>query len=142
VKAIAGDYFTIGGPLGLDPLIAASQMIEETAHLCSFWSQPPRHNMAGIGVTGDPGKGVSFPSAHVGVRAQLGRLLAYALKPGTETPSQRSLIEEALNFRPLPPDRRGVAPTLAGLAGPGRWAADPQYADKIARIANQVAGAA
>jgi N-acetylmuramoyl-L-alanine amidase len=140
VKAIAGDYFTIGGTLGLDPLIAASQMIEETAHLSSFWSQPPRHNMAGIGVTGEPGHGVSFPSAHVGIRAQLGRLLAYALKPGTETPGQRSLIEEALTFRPLPSDRRGVAPTLGGLAGPNRWAADPQYADKIALIANQVAG--
>jgi len=142
VEAIAGDYFAIASPLGLDPLVAASQMIEETAHLSSFWSQPPRHNMAGIGVTGEPGAGVSFPSAQVGIRAQLGRLLAYALKAGTETPGQLSLIEEALSFRPLPSDHRGVAPTLAGLAGPGRWAADPQYADKIAWIANQVIGAA
>jgi N-acetylmuramoyl-L-alanine amidase len=142
VQAIAGDYFAVAGPLGLDPLIAASQMIEETAHLSSFWSQPPRHNMAGIGVTGEPGAGVSFPTATEGVRAQIGRLLAYALKPGTETPGQLSLIQEALSFRPLPDDRRGVAPTLAGLAGPGRWAADPQYADKIARLANQVTGAA
>ena len=142
VEAIAGDYFAIAGPLGLDPLVAASQMIEETAHLSSFWSQPPRHNMAGIGVTGEDGVGVSFPSAHVGVRAQLGRLLAYALKAGTETPGQLSLIEEALSFRPLPSDHRGVAPTLAGLAGPGRWAADPQYANKIAWIADQVIGAA
>jgi N-acetylmuramoyl-L-alanine amidase len=142
VQAIAGDYFAVAGPLGLDPLIAASQMIEETAHLSSFWSQPPRHNMAGIGVTGEPGAGVSFPTATEGVRAQIGRLLAYALKPGTETPGQRSLIQEALSFRLLPDDRRGVAPTLAGLAGPGRWAADPQYADKIARLANQVTGAA
>jgi hypothetical protein len=116
-------------------------MIEETAHLSSFWSQPPRHNMAGIGVTGEPGKGVSFPTATEGVRAQIGRLLAYALKPGTGTPDQRSLIKEALDFRDLPDDRRGVAPTLAGLAGPGRWAADLQYADKIARLANQVTGA-
>jgi hypothetical protein len=142
VKAIADDYFAVAGPLGLDPLIAASQMIEETAHLSSFWSQPPRHNMAGIGVTGEAGVGVSFPSAQEGVRAQIGRLLAYALKAGTETPGQRSLIEEALSFRPLPSDHRGVAPTLAGLAGPGRWAADPQYAVKIARLANQVIGAA
>jgi N-acetylmuramoyl-L-alanine amidase len=141
VQAIAGDYFAVAGPLGLDPLIAASQMIEETAHLSSFWSQPPRHNMAGIGVTGEPGKGVSFPTATEGVRAQIGRLLAYALKPGTGTPDQRSLIKEALDFRDLPDDRRGVAPTLAGLAGPGRWAADLQYADKIARLANQVTGA-
>jgi N-acetylmuramoyl-L-alanine amidase len=142
VQAIAGDYFAVARPLGLDPLIAASQMIEETAHLSSFWSQSPRHNMAGIGVTGEPGKGVSFPSAAEGVRAQIGRLLAYALKPGTETPDQRSLIKEALGFRDLPADRRGVAPTLAGLAGPGRWAADAQYADKIAWLANQITGAA
>jgi hypothetical protein len=140
VKTIAGHYFAESH--GLDPLVAASQMIEETAHLTSFWSQPPRHNMAGIGVTGEPGVGVHFPSAHAGVRAQLGRLLAYALKPGTETPDQRSLIEEALHFRPLPPDRRGVAPTLGGLAGPGRWAADTHYAEKISRIANQIIGAA
>ncbi len=138
VQAIAGDYFAVAGPLGLDPLIAASQMIEETAHLSSFWSQPPRHNMAGIGVTGEPGAGLSFPTA----TEQIGRLLAYALKPGTETPGQHSLIREALSFRPLPDDRRGVAPTLAGLAGPGRWAADLQYDDKIARLANQVTGAA
>ncbi|HEV2256726.1 MAG TPA: N-acetylmuramoyl-L-alanine amidase [Streptosporangiaceae bacterium] len=142
VQAIAADYFTVAGPLGLDPLIAASQMIEETAHLSSFWSQPPRHNMAGIGVTGEQGVGLSFPTATEGIRAQIGRLLAYALKPGTETPGQSSLIAEALSFRPLPDDRRGVAPTLAGLAGPGRWAADPQYADKIAWLANQITGAA
>jgi hypothetical protein len=138
VEAIAGDYFTVAAPLGLDPLVAASQMIEETAHLSSFWSQPPRNNMAGIGVTGEDGVGVSFPSAHEGVRAQLGRLLAYALKAGTETQAQRSLIQEALAFRDLPSDHRGVAPTLAGLAGPGRWAADPQYANTIAFVANQV----
>ena len=140
VKAIADDYFAVAGPVGVDPLIAASQMIEETAHLSSFWSQPPRHNMAGIGVTGEAGAGVSFPSAQEGVRAHIGRLLAFALKAGTETPGQLSLIEEALSFRPLSSDHRGVAPTLGGLAG--RWAADPQYADKIARLANQVIGAA
>jgi len=138
VQAIAAEYFSVAGPLGLDPLLAASQMIEETAHLSSFWSQPPRHNMAGIGVTGEPGAGVSFPTAAEGVRAHIGRLLAYALKKGTETPGQSSLIAEALAFRWLPDDRRGVAPTLAGLAGPGRWAADPQYATKVAWVANQV----
>jgi N-acetylmuramoyl-L-alanine amidase len=141
VEAIASEYFAVASPLGLDPLIAASQMIEETAHLSSFWSQPPRHNMAGIGVTGEDGKGVSFPSPQEGVRAQLGRLLAYAVKAGSETPAQHSLIQEALAFRDLPSDHRGVAPTLAGLEGPGRWAADTQYAEKIAFVANQVIAA-
>ena len=93
-------------------------------------------------LTGEPGAGVSFPTATEGVRAHIGRLLAYAVKKGTETPGQSSLIAEALSFRPLPDDHRGVATTLTGLAGPGRWAADPQYADKIARLANQVTGAA
>lgn len=138
VEAIASDYFAIASPLGLDPFVAACQMIEETAHLSSFWSQPPRHNLAGIGVTGEDGAGNSFPSAHEGVRAHLGRLLAYILKDGAETPAQRSLIQEALAFRDLPSDHRGVAQTLAGLAGPRRWAADTQYAAKIAFIANQV----
>ena len=50
------------------------------------------------------------------------------------------MIKEALQFRDLPSDHRGVAPTLRGLAGPGRWAADPQYADKIAWVASQVTG--
>jgi hypothetical protein len=88
------------------------------------------------------GQGVSFPIAQEGVRAQLGRLLAYALKVGAETADQRGLIEEALKFRDLPSDHRGVAPTLRELAGPGRWAADPQYAGKIAWIAGQVIGGA
>jgi N-acetylmuramoyl-L-alanine amidase len=138
VKAIAAAYFTVATPLGLDPFVAACQMIEETAHLSSSWSQPPRHNMAGIGVTGVRGEGVSFPSAREGVRAQLGRLLAFALKAGTETPAQRSLIEEALRFRPLSADHRGQAPTLGGLVG--HWATDPQYAVTISRIASQVTG--
>jgi hypothetical protein len=137
VKAIAHGYFTVAEPAGLDPLVAVSQMVLETASLSSFWSQPPRHNMAGIGVTGAPGVGISFASPEAGIRAQLGRLLAYALKAGQETAAQRKLVDEALKVRPLPATLRGTAPILGGLAG--RWAADPLYAEKIARIANEIA---
>jgi hypothetical protein len=49
---------------------------------------------------------------------------------------QLQLIEEALGVRPLPPALRGVAPTLAGLAG--SWAADPRYAIKLAHVANDI----
>jgi hypothetical protein len=87
-------------------------------------------------VTGKPGAGVSFPSWKVSVRAHLGRLLAYALPATAGTAAQKALIAEALAFRTLPPDRRGKAPTLRGLAG--SWATDPKYADKIVTIANNM----
>jgi len=46
------------------------------------------------------------------------------------------LITEALAVRPLPGNLRGSATTLKGLAG--HWAADPQYAVKIAAVAESI----
>ena len=136
VRKIIGHYYATATAVGLDPLLVVSQMVEETAHLTSFWSQRPRRNLAGIGVTGEPGKGVSFPDLRTAVRAHTGRLLAYALPSGTGNQAQTELIDEALAFRSLPPNRRGVAPTLNGLAG--TWAEDPQYAVKLAHVANEI----
>jgi hypothetical protein len=136
VRAIVGFYYQTAGQVGLDPLLAVAQMAEETGHLTSFWSQRPRRNMAGIGVTGQPGVGLSFASLKIAVRAHTGRLLAYALPVGAGDQAQHDLITEALAFRPLPKHLRGAAPTLSGLAG--TWAADPQYAEKLARLANDI----
>ena len=111
-------------------------MILETGNLSSDWSQPPRRNPAGIGVTGEPGAGISFPSWPKAVEAHVGRLLAYALPAGRENSAQRRVIEAALAWRPLPDSLRGVAPSLAGLAR--TWAADPAYAGKICRVANDI----
>ena len=55
---------------------------------------------------------------------------------GAESPAQAALITEALRARDLPADRRGVAPTLAGLSG--KWAMDTGYAAKVAAVANQI----
>ena len=139
VRTIIGLYFETTQAVGLDPLLVVAQMILETGNLTSFWSQRPRRNPAGIGVTGQPGEGVSFPSWQKAVRAHVGRLLAYALRVGQENDAQRRLIEEALTWRPLPARFRGVAPTLEKLSG--RWAADREYADKIARIGNEIRAA-
>src|SRR5690349_6362679 len=57
VTRIVGLYYQTARAAGLDPLLAVAQMAEETAHLTSFWSQRPRRNFAGIGVTGAPGVG-------------------------------------------------------------------------------------
>jgi hypothetical protein len=87
-------------------------------------------------VTGAPGAGLSFPSWAIAIRAHTGRLLAYALPAGAENAAQATLIQEALEFRPLPQNRRGVAKKLGGLSG--TWATDPEYAVKISRVANEI----
>jgi hypothetical protein len=136
VRAVASAYDETARAAGLDPLLVVAQMVLETGHLTSEWSQPPRRNPAGIGVTGEPGKGISFPDWDSAVTAHVGRLLAYSLAKGAETDAQKRLIDDALHWRPLPDSLRGAAPTLSGLAG--TWAADKQYATKIANIANKI----
>lgn len=140
--------------VGEDPVILLSQMIHETGGLSSWWSQRPRRNPAGIGVTGrnrsepptsgawaDLGggvwaEGVSFGSwAEESIPAHAGRLLAYALAEGAGTPAQQQLIAKALAYRDLPDRYRGAAPTLRGLQG--TWAVPGRlYATKLATIAN------
>jgi len=136
VGTIVAHYYATATAVGLDPLLVVAQMAEETGHLTSFWSQRPRRNFAGIGVTGAPGEGLSFPDLKTAVRAHTGRLLAYSLRRGAGTQAQKELVEEALSFRPLPDRLRGAAPTLKGLAG--TWAADPHYAEKVAGVANDI----
>ena len=142
---------------GLDPCVAIAQLVHETGALTSWWSQRPRRNPAGIGVTGDtkPARpiggawaqhgavweeGCSFASwADHAVPAHVGRLLAYATAPGNRTPRQATLIRAALNVRSLPASYQGAAPTLAGLEG--RWAVPGKgYADKLAAIMTALRG--
>lgn len=136
VRSLVADYYATATAVGLDPLLVVAQMVEETGHLTSFWSQRPRRNLAGIGVTGKPGVGLSFPDLKTAVDAHTGRLLAYALPANAGNQDQNQLIKEALSFRTLPDRLRGAAPTLQGLAG--TWAHDPHYADKLAGVANDI----
>lgn len=159
VKLIVSYYWSVGLQGGVDPLIAISQNIHETDHLKSWWSQRPRRNPAGLGVTGETStspppenqkhqwafdeteniwrKGLSFADWEIATRAHIGRLLAYAIRDEDANAAQRALINEALALRPLPDSFRGVAPTLRGLNG--RWAVPgTTYADKIAHFANAI----
>ncbi|MGQ9480566.1 glucosaminidase domain-containing protein [Chloroflexus sp.] len=161
-------YLRVCIPVGVDPVLAVAQMIHETGNLTSFWSQRPQRNPAGIGVTGQwqlhqptDLRGWAYNTQRqrweVGVRfatwaddaipAHVGRLLAYALPEGSETPPQRELIAKALGYRPFPRVFRGSAQTLkqlgrahnplgaqgAGWASPGHT-----YGEAIARLANQI----
>lgn len=168
LQLIVRTYAAICAETEVDLGIAIAQLVHETGTLTSWWSQRPRRNPAGIGVTGDtepgtarlpvgPGwawdgqiwrEGVSFPSwADHAIPAHIGRLLAYALSAGEEhTLAQDAYIAAALRVRPLPARYRGAAPTLAGLVGtwavPGWKVVSGQrvtYADKLAAIANLIA---
>jgi hypothetical protein len=160
VRVIVNAYWKTCLGVGVDPVLAIAQMAHETGSLSSWWSQRPRRNPAGIGVTGEtrPGtdpqpqpaevwhrdaaiwrRGNVFGSWERGsVPAHVGRLLAYALPEGVSTPAQQALIDYALAVRPLPEAYRGSAPTLRGLNG--RWAVGAGYADAIAARANRLSG--
>jgi Mannosyl-glycoprotein endo-beta-N-acetylglucosaminidase len=151
--AIVPAYFSVCASVGMDPVMLLAQMIHETGCLTSWWSQRPRRNPAGIGVTGRTSptqpasgawalrenvwaEGVSFPSwKDDSIPAHAGRLLAYTLRDDQANDTQRAMIQRALRYRPLPAHFRGVAPSWRGLNG--RWAVPgTTYADKIAEIAN------
>jgi hypothetical protein len=137
VRWIVGMYYSLSQQVGLDPLFVDAQGFLETGGLTSWWSQVPRRNPAGIGVTGEPGEGVTFADWQSAVRAHVGRVLAYALKVGEETAAQGALIAEALQVRPLDERYRGCAPRVGDWGG-GVWATDTEYAPKIVRIAGAI----
>lgn len=136
LRAILWAYTDYCPTIGLDTLAVTAQMALETTWLASDWAAVPNRNPAGIGVTGQPGVGLRFPSWSDAMRAHCGRLLAYALPLGAETPRQDDVIAEALHWRPLSDSRRGIAPTVGKLAG--TWAADLAYGTSIANRGNAI----
>jgi hypothetical protein len=164
ITSIVATYQSFGAAVGLDWFLALAQLAHETGSLSSWWSQPPRRNPAGIGVTGAardglpdgmpgpaPGpawawndlskqwlEGVSFATwASDAVPAHLGRLLAYALRDDQANSTQQELIGWALLYRSLPASHRGVAPTIIGLNG--RWAVPgTSYGQRIMALAQQM----
>jgi len=156
---IIPSYWDVCLSVGIDPCIAISQMIHETGNLSSWWSERPRRNPAGIGVTGESRdlqphpedvtkwaynqnskkwvKGISFSNWQESTIAHVGRLLAYSTLPSSRNVVQQKLVDQALSYRTLPIHLHGIAPTIRGLNG--TWAfPGTTYADKISNIANDI----
>jgi hypothetical protein len=170
IDLITQHYWNHGTAGGLDPAMALAQCIHETSDngrpISSWWSRRPRRNPAGLGVTGqsrptDPNDahnwafdtdanpnvwraGLSFASWEESVRAQIGRLLAYAIPAGQGAPQQQALIDFALAQRPLPAALRGSAPALKALGaahnptGQGWASPGTQYGARIAALAEAI----
>jgi hypothetical protein len=125
---IAKLYREEGAIEGVNHDIAFCQMCLETNYL-RFGGviKPSQNNFAGLGDVGGGPEGASFSNARIGVRAHIQLLKAYA--------STEPLVQEVVNprFRFI---TRGIAPLLDQLSG--RWAADPQYGQKIIAIVRRL----
>jgi hypothetical protein len=121
--------------VNLNPVITISQAILETNYFTSDWFQK-HNNPAGIGVTGEQGKGCSFDTLEYGIKSHIGRLLAYRIPPGNERAVQKLYIQKALFDRALPATYRGMINSVSGLNM--TWAMVDYYADSICKIANRI----
>ena len=127
VEKILGYYWQYAPPVGVDPFLAASQMVFETDALRSQWAARPRRNPAGLGVRQEGG--LSFATWEDSVQAHIGQLLAFALRDDQANQAQREMIARNPRHGHIAPELRGSAATLSGLSD--RWTADPRYADKL-----------
>ena len=111
--------------------IVAAQIVHETGWLTSGWFTQ-HNNPAGLGVTGAPGAGLSFPGVSSGIEAQCAHLADYCRGAGPWTPQDP---------RPLPADLLGSVHVLADLDG--RWAVPGNgYGAALAALANDLIGGA
>lgn len=138
----------------INPYIAVAQMAKETNWGRSFWSQRPRRNPAGIGVTGESSKeekpkdtwafdsseniwkkGYSFPSWEISAQAHIGHLLAYAYINSDLNDDQAYLVAIDPRAKFIPATIRGKVKTLKDLDG--KWAVPGTgYGKSIATLAN------
>ncbi len=138
VRAYIDEVYRLAPEVGLDPAVVVAQSALET----DWWRSPAwvEHlNPAGIGITGPDAKSPDWPTGSDAARAQIVHLYLYAVgsvpKDGT---LGRFVALDPRYDAALDAGRAGSAPTLAALAG--RWAADPAYAESIARVAREMFG--
>jgi hypothetical protein len=136
VQEIIETYSATCIRVGLDPLIAVSQLILESDNLTSPKAQRPQLDPFAIGGLMTRAGGIPFGSWSEVARIHAGLLLAYALRPGAEETTQLAFLEEALALEPLLSKVRGTAPTLGRLAA--AWTREASYANRLRAIANRI----
>jgi hypothetical protein len=132
-RELAQLYLDEGRAEGVAGAIAFAQSVLETAYF-NFPDhgqvRPEFNNFSGIGACdGGTCTVATFPTAQLGVRAQIQHLRAYA--DPTVTVTTLAFPLESPRFHLVTP--KGTAPNWEDF-GNGRWATDPAYADKVLRV--------
>lgn len=128
------ELYRLCGLVGIDPAIMFAQAAHETADFSSFYWET-RRNPAGIGITGTPAQDAASQTWANGTDAARGHVAHMAAYVYGDNWSH-SWREQTF----LPPDvdarfghvlAQGWSTTRTINELTGRWATDPQYAEKI-----------
>lgn len=122
-------YYTEGMVEGIRPDVAFAQALHETGNFRYGGDVVPlQNNFCGLGTTGGGVRGAWFPTAEIGVRAQIQHLLAYASTRPPALPivdPRYDLLKRSVNF--------GQAVTWTDLNG--KWAVPGKtYGQMILKI--------
>jgi hypothetical protein len=134
IDTLARIYLEEGAAEGVAGDLAFAQSIVETGYF-GFSTRVPGsfNNFSGLGAV-DGGTGAaSFPSARIGVRAQIQHLRAYADPTVTTAKLANPNVDPRFHLV-LP---KGKAPTWEQF-GNGIWATDPGYSAKVLGIHRQI----
>jgi len=127
VDAYLDTLYPFATKYGLDPAVLAAQSSEETDGWTSAWWNAL--NPAGIGVTGEAGKGLRFQHPEDAAHAHVVHMLIYA-RPTILQHVPRAFIALDTNFAsPWFAGYAGKAKTVDQLAG--KWATDTAYGSLI-----------
>lgn len=132
-KQLVDYYYLEAGLEGIRADLAFAQALHETGNFRYGGDViPPQNNYCGLGTTGNGVKGAWFPSAEIGVRAQIQHLLAYAT---TRTPAL-SIIDPRYNLVKST-DKFGKSLTWTDLNG--KWAVPGKnYGQMILKIHEKI----
>ena len=128
VEQLVAHFLDEGQAQGVAGDIAFAQSVLETGwfRFASGSVQPSDNNFSGLGATGQPGQVARFPTAQIGVRAQIQHLWAYGDPDARADATARPLVDPRFDL--VSP--KGKAPTWEQM-GAGNWASDPDYGRKV-----------
>lgn len=130
VADLARLFIDEGAAQGVRGDLAFAQSMLETGLLrYGGIVRPSDLNFSGLGACDACPRGLAFPSAALGVRAQIQHLFAYAAPGATPAALVRPLAD--VRFAAVQPTGRAA---LWESMGGGNWATDPVYAAKVLGI--------
>jgi N-acetylmuramoyl-L-alanine amidase len=136
LRAYVTEVYRLAPLVGIDPAIVVAQ----SAHETGWWQSPAwtdHLNPAGIGITGPDVASPSWESGAEAARAHLVHLFLYAAGPVPPGhPLEPYVPLDPRYDAALEAGRARSATSIAELTG--RWAIDPDYAERIAQIGSHL----